>query len=124
MASKLEKLDPISEMLALATHQNKKNIILAALELEGPLDVEAMKQAALEVLNTYPQFMSCLKEIKEGRKFYLYREVRADLPFQVDLFDLKIDETQDVLEPLLDHLRPSLDRDWDLFSRNMGAGCT
>ncbi len=120
MAPKLQKLDPISEMLALATHQNKKNIIVAALELEGPLDAEAMKQAAQETLESFPQFMSCLKEIRKGRKFYLYREVRADLPFQVTVFDLKTGETQGVLEPLLDHLRPSLDRDWDLFQEHGG----
>ncbi len=110
------KMDPRSEMLVLATHGDTKNIVLSALEVTGPYDQDAIWVAVGRAAKEFPQLMSCIKEIKVRGLHYLTWEHRPDLTLPMRVSEMSIDpESGSFLDNLLEHLRPWLDREWNLF---------
>jgi len=110
------KIDPLSEILALSTYGATKNIVMTAIEAKGPLDVEAFAQAVLRASFCFPQFTSCLKEIKLSGKHYLVWEPRPGLPLTLTESSLNaMDPSKPLLDHLLQHLEPRLEREWNLF---------
>lgn len=110
------KMDPRSEMLALATYGDTKNIIITALEVKGPFDEDACLVAVSRASKEFPQIMSCIKEITVKGLRYLTWEHRPDLPLPVRASQMSVDPTSgSFLDNLLEHLRPWLDREWNLF---------
>ncbi len=108
-------LDANSEMLALSTYANTKNLIITGIELFGDFDYEAMKLAAERASLTFPQIRSVIDEVREKGRHKLHREYRPDLPLPVFVADLSTtDPTLPTIDRVMDHLRPRLDREWDL----------
>ena len=110
-------LDPLSEMLALSTRGNIKNLILSGLELKGDLDRDALVFSAQKAIKKFPQLQSCLKETKNAGKNQLVRDYQPDLqlPFVMwDFSDNNIIGTN--LDYFLNEASDYLDRQWDLFA--------
>ena len=111
----LTKLDPLSEMLALSSYGNTKNIIITAIETRGPLDEEGLIQAAKRAASSFPQILSRLKEIKEKGRYHLFWEYRPDEVLPVRITDMKTADGTVSLDQFLSHVSGRLDRDWNLF---------
>ena len=56
-----ERVDFLSELIALSTYANTKNIIISAMEVTGPVDVEAYTQATRLASKSFPKLISCLR---------------------------------------------------------------
>jgi hypothetical protein len=111
----LTKVDPLSEMLALSSYGNIKNIIVTAIETIGVLDEEAFVQAAKIAASSFPQILSRLKEIKEKGRYHLFWEYRQDEILPLRMTDMKTSDGTVSLNEFLDHISPRLDRNWNLF---------
>lgn len=111
-----EKLDALSEMLALSSRSNTKNILITAVEVHGPVDMEAMGRALQKTAASYPHFNSRLREVRERGRYYLVRKMTRDagIPFLFSELP-QVDNPAPALDRFLDHLRPRLDRNWNLF---------
>jgi hypothetical protein len=111
-----EQLNPLSEMLALSSRGNTKNILVTVVETSGSFDEQAGKLAVEMTAEKFPRVRSCIKEISENGKRRLVWEHRPDLPLRV--FTARLEDTDlnaPLLERFLKHLAPRLDRRWDLF---------
>jgi hypothetical protein len=110
------RVDPRSEMLALTTGGDTKNILLNALEVEGPLDTAAISQAIIEASKELPQVTSCIKEVKVRGRYHLVWEQRPDRRLAVSESELPDDgNSGPSFDRLMKHLQPWLDETWDLF---------
>ncbi len=111
------RLDAISEMLALSSVSNTKNLILTALELQGPLDTQAMTRAVGMASHEFPQLGCLLKEARARRKHVLYWENGRDRGVPVTASELDVAHgSEDILSAWLQLMAPSLDKEWDLFN--------
>ncbi len=109
-------LNPLSEMLALSSYGNTKNILVTVVETSGPLDEEAIKLAAQKTAEKFPRVRSCIKEVRNKGKRRFAWEYRQDLPVQIFSSDIEnTNSNAPLLQRLIDHLAPRLDRRWDLF---------
>ncbi|MGC8605585.1 MAG: hypothetical protein ACP5VS_18125, partial [Desulfomonilaceae bacterium] len=111
-----DKLDPTSEMLALSTTGNTKNVLICLIELTGPIDTEAMLKAAGLAAERFPQLTRRIKEIRFRGRYYPVWDTSENLA--VPVFFQKISEFNDnesTLDQILELLESRLDRDWDLF---------
>jgi hypothetical protein len=114
-------LDPNSEMIALATFDNTKNIFLIAMEIKGPFDENLFKPSVIATLEGFPELRCCLWETRKNGRHYLYWHPRPDVEFLTSISDLKdLDASTPILDAVLKHLAPRLDRDWDLFNETPG----
>ncbi len=110
------RMDPRSEMLALATYGDTKNIVLTAFEVVGPLDIEVVRMAVARASREFPQVMSCIKEIKDKGRHYLVWDHRPEVTLPVPLTEMPAGQRSGpFLDALLKHLSPWLDREWNLF---------
>jgi hypothetical protein len=111
-----QRLDAISEMLALSSLGGKKNIIFSGLELKGPMNVEAMIKAVRNAAKRFPNFQSTIEETKIKGRYYLVRKFDPNMKLPSGFHELKTrDESSTVLDNVLYTLRPRLDRGWDLL---------
>ncbi|MBI5252188.1 MAG: hypothetical protein HY912_22060 [Desulfomonile tiedjei] len=110
-----ESLNALSEMIALSSYGNTKNLIITAVDLGGPIDPAAMILATKRTGTTYPQFASTLKEIRQSAKHRLVWERHPDLEVPTIVTELKSSDAGGLLENFLLHLSPRLDRNWNLF---------
>lgn len=116
MSDAPDLLNPLSEMLALSSYGNTKNILVTMVETSGPLDEQAIKLAAQKTAEKFPRVRSCIKEVRNKGKRQLAWEYRQDLPVQIFSSSIEnTDTTVPLLERFVDHLAPRLDRRWDLF---------
>jgi hypothetical protein len=120
METKLNPIDPLSEMLAVSTCGNKKNIILSILYLTGPMDKETMTESFLRAKKEFPEVDSCLMERKEKHRYYLYRDWRSGLSARLSFLDFEPQEGETIIDTCLRTLKHRLDRDWDLFNEPLG----
>jgi len=108
-------------MLVLTSHSNTKNIILVAVETRGPLDEPAFELAVEQLMTSFPHLKTTVREVRKGRRFGLTREYRPDMQFPFVVSDLSpADRSESVLESIMRHLAPRLDRSWDLFEEAPG----
>jgi hypothetical protein len=63
------KLDALSEMMALSSYGNTKNLLITAIEVNGPLDKEALNLAVQRATRSFPQLVSRIREVRERRAF-------------------------------------------------------
>ncbi len=111
------KLDAISEMMALSSCGNTKNILITALEVKGRLDEEAMTLAARLATRKFPRLVSCVKEVWERGRHHLVWDRRPDSELPVRISEAEpANGSSNSLDRFLDHMTPHLDRDWDLFT--------
>jgi hypothetical protein len=116
MADTSLPLDALSEMLALSSYGNTKNILMTAVEARGVLDLAALKLAVSQLPQDFPEIMTSIKEVKHWGRYYVRREYRPDFTIPVIFSDLQIEESSTVFSCLMDHLAPRLDEHWDLFN--------
>lgn len=110
------RLDFLSETVALSTHGNTKNVVVTAMEVRGPFDIASGEKAARITAKSFPQLMSTLKEASVWGMHYLTWERRPDEPLQVFFADLPPHRrTDNLLDDIIRVMKPRLDRDWDLF---------
>lgn len=111
-------LDPGSEMLALSTFGNTRNLIVTAIDLQGPFNEDAVAHAARRVVQRFPQLRSRLHEYRRNGLYRLAWEPGApeEFPVVVSPFVPTSGDTPD-LAVILAHLSPWLDTPWDLFRR-------
>lgn len=110
-------IDPFSEMLAVSTSGNIKNIILAFLHMKGDLDLELYRRALEDIPRVMPELTSVLKEIRHAGRYYLVREHRPDMAIPLCLTELGHHNSDIGLQNrLAEAVQPSLDRWWDLFN--------
>ena len=121
MQQTLDLLNEASEMVALSTLGNTKNLIITAAEIRGALDVEVLRRAVRAALDDFPQLMSCIREVRRNGRFLLAWEPRPDLEFPVNQWNVTSrDSTVPVLDTFLKTIEPSLDRKWNLFEELPG----
>ncbi|MEI8183450.1 MAG: hypothetical protein WCG29_12185 [Desulfomonile sp.] len=114
-------LDPNSEMIALASYSNTKNLLVTAIEIKGSVDEGLLRPCVIGALEGFPQLRSCLKEIRKTGRHHLYWHPNPDVEFPVSVSDLKDHEASTpIFDAVLSHLAPRLDRDWDLFEELPG----
>jgi len=114
-------LDPNSEMIALTSFANTKNLLVTAFEIKGPFDESLLKPSVMRALEGFPQLLSCLKETRKKGRHYLYWQPRPDVEFPTIISDLRdYQASVPILDTVLNHLTPRLDRDWDLFEEPPG----
>ncbi len=115
------RLDALSEMMALSSYGNTKNILVTAVEVKGPLDEEAMTLAVRQAAKGFPRLVSCLKEVRERGRYRLVWDQRSDMELPVKISELQpANGSSNSLERFLRHMAPHLDRDWDLFVEPAG----
>ncbi|MEW6347822.1 MAG: hypothetical protein AB1646_02060 [Thermodesulfobacteriota bacterium] len=112
----LAELDAISEMIALTSTGNTKNLIVAAVELRGNLDVQAFGRATELAIRGFPQLLCRLREVRTGRRHRLYWDRAPDQSFPFIVSELPPGASPaHALTAFLEQSAPFLDRDWDLF---------
>ena len=112
-----DKVDPRSEMLLLSTYGNTKNILANVVEMEGQLDEEAMVLAFRNAAKSFPHLLSRIKEVKARWLHHLVWENQPDALLPATISEIQPpDDASPLLDPILSHLRPHLDREWDLFA--------
>ena len=111
-----DRLSPTSEMLALTTSGDTKNILICLIELTGPLNVNQALEAAQRAAAKFPQLTRRIKEVKSRWLHYLVWD--ADSKLKVPAFFQEIEHFE-ADRPMLDQLIPviqsRLERNWDLF---------
>ena len=115
------RLNPTSEMVALTTWGNTKNLVITPAEILGPLDIDALRQAVAAAVADFPQLGCSLKEVKEGGRRHLAWNPRPDLHFPVSVRDIQEgDGSIPLIDSLLGCLESTIDRDRNLFEELPG----
>jgi Condensation domain len=111
------RLDALSEMMALSSYGNTKNIIVTAVETKGPLEEEAMTLALRQAATNFPRLVSCVKEVRERGRYRLVWDQSPDRQLPVKFSEVQeTNGSTNGLDSFLRHMAPRLDRDWDLFT--------
>jgi hypothetical protein len=111
-----EPVDIITDIMALTTWRNRKNVILVAIEIRGPFDKGAFKWALNEAGSVLPNYRSVLREIHHGWTFYLTREYTSAI--DIPVFESTLTSLQSAgssFDAIISHLSPRLDRQWNLW---------
>ena len=112
----LRKLDVMSELMVLSSFRNAKNTYLIAVEAMGPLDEQAFRLAVKEVALAFPTVTGTLRELRVGARLFLFREDHPDPDVPVTISDVSSSSgPQASFNSVMDHLKPRLDRQWDLW---------
>jgi len=102
--------------MVLSSFRNAKNIIMMAAEAKGPFDEEVFRIAVKEVSHAFPMLTGTLRELREGARLFLFREDHPDLEIPVTVSDVsRPTGPEGSFNAILDHLRPGLDKQWDLW---------
>ncbi len=110
-------VDPLSEMLALSSLANTKNVLVTLVEIKGPYRMDCLKDAATRTAGEFPELRSRLKEVREKGRYRLVREICPDMDFPMKIREaLHFDPSTPTLDIYFDLFREELDRNWDLFN--------
>ena len=113
----LRKLDVMSEMMVVSSFRNAKNVIIGAVEAMGPIDEKAFRLAVKEVSQAFPTLTGALREQREGARLFLFRGGHSGPEVPVTISDvIRPDGPEGSFNAIMDHLRPRLDRQWDLWN--------
>lgn len=116
-----ERLDIISDVMALTSYGNVKNIILVAAELVGTFDEQAFALAAKRASKKYPVLTSRLKEIRKKGRFFLVREHCPEMDVPIFMGKLSKSYSEEpIVDSLMLHMTSRLESDWDLFLEASG----
>ncbi|MFH1115198.1 MAG: hypothetical protein V1792_14910 [Pseudomonadota bacterium] len=114
-------LNEASEMVALSTLGNTRNLVVTGAEVSGPLDVDALRRAVAAAVNDFPQLGCCLRETRLRGRYYLAWHPRPDLQFPVKIRKVSgKDPSTPVIDEFLRTIETDLERDWDLFEELPG----
>ncbi len=110
------KLDTTSELMVLSSYANTKNIILMGAEAKGPFDEEAFRSAVKRVCAIFPTLTSTLREMRQGGRYFLFREFHPEEELPVTVSEVKTpSRSRTSFDTLVRHFTPRLDRNWDLM---------
>ncbi len=111
------ELDAISEMIALSSFGNTKNLIVSGVDLRGTLDIETLERAAALAVKEFPQLGCRLSEVRTRGRHRLYWDRVPDqsVPFTVSELPPGT-SPENALTAFLEQATPLLDRQWDLFN--------
>ncbi len=113
-----ERLDIISDVMALTSYGNVKNIILVAAETVGAFDEQAFASAARRASIKFPVLTSRLKEIRKKGRFFLVREHCPEMDVPIFMGKLSKSHSEEpIVDSLMSHMTSRLESDWDLFSK-------
>lgn len=110
-----ESLNALSEMIALSSYGNTKNLIVTMVDIRGRIDAEAMAVSTKRASAKYHQFASLLREMRQGGRHNLVWERHPNLEVPLIVSDLKASGSDNLFDNFLLHLSPRLDREWNLF---------
>src|SRR5208283_4152879 len=111
-----ERLDIISDVMALTSYGNVKNILLLAAEAVGTFDEQAFALAVGRASAKFPVLTSHLKEVRNKGQFFLVREYCPQMDVPVFVNELsKSNPEEPTFDSLIHQMIPRLDRDWNLF---------
>ena len=111
-----ERLDIISDVMALTSCGNVKNIILVTVEAVGAFDKDVFALAVRRASAKLPVLTSHLREIREKGQHFLVRGHPQELHVPVFMGQLsKSNRGEATFDSLISHMIPRLDRDWNLF---------
>ena len=111
------KLDALSEMMALSSYGNTKNLLITAIEVNGPLDKEALNLAVQRATRNFPQFVSRIREVRERTRHHLVWDHDPNMIVPLRTLDVpRTDRSKLVPDNFVQRITPALDRDWDLFN--------
>ncbi len=114
-------LNEASEMVALSTAGNTRNLVVTGAEVRGPINLDALKRAVISTVKDFPQLGCCLKETTLRGRFYLAWHPRPDLEFPVKIRRVSgKDPSTPVIDEFLRTIETDLERDWDLFEELPG----
>ncbi len=112
-----DRLGPFSEMLAISTYKNTKNIIITALDLRGPMDVHAFEAAVTRGAADNPQMVTRLKKQTKGLARYLARERDPHLRIPLKVVDAAEEHSaENRFDTYIRVFTPEFDEPWDLFN--------
>ena len=115
-SQKYTVLNPLAEALVLTTNSKNRNIILGALDLRGPLDVEALRATVNSIGDFFPQLKASLTEIKSKGRHYLAWDHRQSLEIPLVISSLgESNSTGYRFEALLKRVEQSLTRERNPF---------
>ncbi|MFA6224413.1 MAG: hypothetical protein WC647_19095 [Desulfomonilaceae bacterium] len=116
MISRPSILEPQAEALVLTTDKTSKNIILAAFEVQGLVDISALKSVVSEIGHFFPEIGATLKEFKNNGRYYLGWDFQRMLDIPLFVTDVN---GKDMVIPgfdtLIKYLEPRLNRERDIF---------
>ncbi|MFH0960864.1 MAG: hypothetical protein V1897_19435 [Pseudomonadota bacterium] len=111
-----DMLDPTSEMLALSTRGDTKNVLVCLIELSGPLHRETALEAARKAVEKFPQLTRKIREVRSKCFHYLVWDRRETLSVPVFSHEMPMsDASEPMLDQILKVLQDRLDREWNLF---------
>ncbi len=114
-------LNDASELVALSTYGNTRNLVVTGAEMRGRLNLEALKSAVISTVRDFPQLGCCIKEIRQGGRYYLTWHPRPDLEFLFKIWRVsERDASAPVIDDFLRTIEPSLEREWNLFEELPG----
>ena len=82
------KLDALSEMMALSSYGNTKNLLITAIEVSGPLDKEAFKLAMQRATRSFPPVCQS-HQGSERSKHYLVWDHDPDMTLPLTTLDAR-----------------------------------
>jgi hypothetical protein len=108
-------LNPLSELFAVGTHGNYKNLILIASHLKGPLDVDILQTALRRTADQFPEMTSGIRQIWRWGRFLTTWERRPNVCPNFKVSELQLfDPSDDGFDWIVRHLKPRLDRGLNL----------
>ena len=111
------KLDALSEMMALSSYGNTRNLLITAIEVNGPLDKEALNLAVQRATRNFPRFVSRIREVRERTRHYLVWDHDPNMIVPLRTLDVtRSGPSKLVADNFIQRIIPALDRDWDLFN--------
>lgn len=109
-------LNPLAEALALTTNSDDRNIILGALDLRGPVNLEALRKTVGCIGDMFPQLRAFLQQVRVGGRYYLTWDHRSCLQIRLLFWDVsRMHVSGPGLDILLNSLDSSLMTERDLF---------
>ncbi len=116
MSEEWRRLGASSEMLALSSIGQAKNVMVCLIDVIGKLDVELVFQSAKIAVSKYPQLHSFLSDIKRRGLHYLEWSHGDPKNLPVFFHDLSRKHlNDDPMGNVLLTLNSRLDRNWDLL---------
>ncbi|MDQ7781975.1 MAG: hypothetical protein RDU20_03785 [Desulfomonilaceae bacterium] len=114
-------LNEASELVALSTFGNTRNLVVTGAEIRGPLELGALKRAVISTARDFPQLGCSISEVRRRGRYYLAWHPRPDLEFPIKLWKVSDrDPSTPVIDDFLRTIEPSLERDWNLFEELPG----
>ena len=118
MSEEWRRLGASSEMLALSSMGEAKNVLVCLIDVTGKVDVEVLFQSSKKAVSKFPQLHSIMRDVKRRGLHYLEWEEGDPNDLPVFFHDLSSTPLKnDPMGNVLTTLKSRLDREWDLLKQ-------